>query len=456
MKYILTHSISEHDFKQKPFDIHDSIDDILRDLKNSEKLYILEVEEEKSSIKKFLFNNGISKRNIFKNHYMDSNKNIVKIVRKVGIKELLENEKASSDYFFKYAISNALELQEHSLKSLNTILKFLIEEEISPELLIIFCVRIPKCNINLAQKYITKKYMDATGEINTDMLIEFANKLDNCNINDIVKAIASKDNSPHCLGLLKSLSKITHPKITLDYVEDVIIEKDKKGNLIYELASQYNDICDIDKLSKALNKIDTNGYMCYLFATKIKGINKEFFQKAIAEKDKKGTYCISLASEPGYDTNYLLDRVIELDKNNGAMVIEFVKKNKEFDLDKALNYLLTHDKTGRYIIEFSRVTNGYNCEKICEYISKIDIDGKLSFLFALTVPQANIELLKNKILSSNKPELFYNLFANNINNDNKDLFFKQIKKIDTSKEITKIILENKSQKFTSSDLELLA
>lgn len=454
MKYVLTHSISQKDFAKEPFDIHDSIDDILRDLRNAEKLYILEVDEDINGINKFLFNIGISRKKIFKNYYYDSQKNIVKIVRKVPIKELFKSVKASSDYFFKYAVFNANELQEHSIKSLNAILQFLIDENINPDLLINFCVRLPKCDINLAEEYIIKKHKELSSN-DAEMLIELANKLPNCNINNIVKAIVDTDKSIHCLGLLKSLSKITNEDLKLDYVEDVIIEKDKKGNLIYELANQYNNVCNIDKLSKALDKIDTNGYISHIFATNIKGVDKDFFQKIIAEKDRIGTYCISLASEPGYDKDFLLDRVLELDKNNGAMAIEFIKKNQDCDLDKVLNYILKHDTTGKYILEFSYLTNGYKSNIISEHINEIDTEGKLSFLFSLAIPNADTSKLKEKIYNINKPELFCNLFMSNIEASNKDLFLEQINKIDKSGEIIKLILQNKAKKLSNNDLILL-
>lgn len=452
MKYVITHGISEYDFQKEPFDIHDSIDDILRDFRNATKLYVLEVDDNISGLKKLLFSSGFSKDKLFKNYYTDSEKNLVRLVRKVPVRELLQSVKATSDYFFKYAVENANELQqEDSIKSLNIILEFLIQENINPDLLINFCVRLPKCNINLAEEYIISNHIENNfGD--TQMLIEFANKLENCDVNKIVKAIADSDKSPHCLGLLKDLSKITNENLTLDYVEDIIIEKDKKGNLIYELANKYNNICNVGKLSRALVEIDKNGYISYLFATNIKGVDKKFFQESIAEKDKKGTYCISLASENGFDTDYLLDRVLELDKNNGAMAIEFIKKNPKCNLDKALDYLLEHDDSGRYILEFANLTNGYNSDKLVERIIEIDTDGKLSFLFALTVPNSDISKLKSVVSKANNPVLFSNLFTGNINSNNKNLFINQIKKIDETGKIIEIIAENKTKSLTKDDL----
>lgn len=455
MKYITAHSISEQEFIKEPFKIHDSIESILMDLQNAKKLYVLEIDDEISMPKRLLYNSGISRSQVFKNYYVDSQKKLIRLVRKVPIKDLLNNEKATSDYFFNYAVFNASELQVHSKNSLNSIVEFLIsnpKDKIEPHLLINFCVKLPglpEQSINLAEEYIINNYCE------TEMLIEFANKIKNCNINKIVKVIANNDTSPHCLGLLKALSKIKNENLTLDYIEDVIIEKDKKGNLIYELANRHNDICNIKKLSEALDSIDNNGYISYLFATNIKGVDKKFFQNSIAKKDRKGTFCIGLASEDGYDKEFLLDRVIELDSNNGSMVMEFVKKIPNCNLDKALDYLLKYDKSGKYILEFAYITNGYNAEKIIEHISDVDKEGKLSFLFGLTIPNCDISKLKNKINEINKPELFCNLFTSNINNKNKDLYFKQIDKIDETGAIIKLISENTSKKLTNSDLEIL-
>lgn len=455
MKYITAHSISEQEFIKEPFKIHDSIESILMDLQNAKKLYVLEIDDEISMPKRLLYNSGISRSQVFKNYYVDSQKKLIRLVRKVPIKDLLNNEKATSDYFFNYAVFNASELQVHSKNSLNSIVEFLInnpKDKIEPHLLINFCVKLPglpEQSINLAEEYIINNYCE------TEMLIEFANKIKNCNINKIVKVIANNDTSPHCLGLLKALSKIKNENLTLDYIEDVIIEKDKKGNLIYELANRHNDICNIKKLSEALDSIDNNGYISYLFATNIKGVDKKFFQNSIAKKDRKGTFCIGLASEDGYDKEFLLDRVIELDSNNGSMVMEFVKKIPNCNLDKALDYLLKYDKSGKYLLEFAYITNGYNAEKIIEHISDVDKEGKLSFLFGLTIPNCDISKLKNKISEINKPELFCNLFTSNINNKNKDLYFKQIDKIDETGAIIKLISENTSKKLTNSDLEIL-
>lgn len=459
MKYITSYGISEREFMNQPFEIYDSIEEVLIDLQNnSKKLYVLEIDENISFIKKSLYNSGVSKKRAFKNYYMDSQKKIIKIVQKVPISVLLSNEKASCDFFFNYAVSNASVLQVNSRNTLNNIVKFLVTNPngngtINPHLLITFCVKLPDLpakSISLAEEYIINNYCE------TEMLIEFANKIPNCDINKIVKAIADNDASPHCLELLKSLSKITNDNLKLDYIEDIIIQKDKKGNLIYELANRYNDICNIDKLSKALHEIDSNGYISYLFATNIKGINKEFFQYSIAKKDKKGTFCIGLASEEGYNNDFLLERVMELDFGNGSMVIEFVKKAHKCNLDKALNYILENDKTGKHVLEFAHATNGYNQEKIIEYILNNDNEGKLSFLFALTMPNCDIDKLIDKINTLNKPELFYNLFISNLNAENKDTYIQQIVKIDTNKDIIKLLSSNTVNHLNENDLQFLS
>ena len=203
--------------------------------------------------------------------------------------------------------------------------------------------------------------------------------------------------------------------------------------------------------------IDTSvgNELARLSATNIKGVNKRFFQEDIAMKDKKGTYCISLASEEGFDKEFLLDRVLELDKENGAMAIEFLKKNKECNFDKILNYILEKDSTGRYIIEFSNLTNGYKSDNVLEHLLSIDNDGKLIFLFGLTVENSNTIRIKDKIESFNTPELFSNLFTANISSKNKELFINQIKKIDPNKNIINLIIENRAQKLNSEDIQNL-
>lgn len=453
MKYITSHGISESDFKKKPFEFYDSINMVLIDLKNnSEKLYVLEAEENISGIKKFIFNRGFSRDKAFKNYYMDSEKRLIKLNRIVPITELLKNEMASIDYFFQYVVSNANELQAHSKNTLASIILFLIDKKIEPDLFINMCVKLghlPESCKEESENYIINN------NCNTEMLIEFANKVENCNINLIVKSIADNDTSTHCLKLLKALSKITNKNLKLDYVEDVIIDRDTNGNLILELANHYNDICNVDKLAKALDLVDPTGYKTYLFAKNIKGANKNFLQNSIAKKDKKGTYCIGLASEEGYDNEFLLDRIIELDNNDGATVIEFVKKATNCNLEKALDYLLDYDNTGKHLLEFAVKTNGYNNSKICSKLDMIDEEGRLLFLLALTIPTTDLAIVKNKIQSTNKPELFCNLFISNLTSNKQDLFFKQINDLDETGEIIEIICLNKSKKLSEPQLSIL-
>lgn len=448
MKYITAHSISAQEFIKEPFKLHDSIVSVLMDLQNAKRLYVLEVDDNISLGKKLLYKFGIIK----KNYYVDSQNKLIKLVRKVPITELLTNCKATSNYFFNYAVFNASELQSHSRNSLNKIVEFLISNEndkIEPHLLINFCVKLqnlPKESILLAEDYIINSQCD------TEMLIEFANKINDCNINKIVQNIADNDTSTHCLGLLKSINKIKNPNLSIDFVEDVIIQKDKKGHLIYELAKKYNDRCNIQKLSEALDVVDKNGYISYLFATNIDGVDKSFFQHTIARKDKKGTFCISLATDEDYDKDFLLDAILNLKSNSCSIVLEFVKKIPNCDLDKALTYLINNDNIGKYILEFSYITHGFNASKVVDHIYNTDDEGKLCFLFALNIPNCDNSKLIEKINSMNKPTLFYNLFIANITNENKELYFSQIDKIDTSREIIKLLCENAFHKFNDDDL----
>lgn len=458
MKYITAHTISQKEFIKEPFKIYDSIDNILIDFQNAKKFYVVEVEEDISFLKKSLYNLNVSRNKAFKNYYVDSEQKLIKLVNKVPITNLLKNKYATSEYFYSYIEANANELQqEHSVNALNKIVNFLInnpnpKNRIEPNILISLCIKLqhlPQESMDLIEEYITNN------PCSTDMLVQFANNMENCDVNKIVKAIAKNDNSTHCLELFGALKKITNKKLSLDDIEDIIIEKDKKGTLIYELANKYNSTCNIDKLSKALDKVDKYGYISFIFATNIKGANKEFFQKSIIEKDLRGNYCIGLASKEGFNNELLLDKVIELDPGNCSMVIDFVKKATVCNLDKALEYILKHDTSGKYIIEFSDITNGYNAEKIVEHICDTDKEGKLAFLFALTIPNCNTSKIKDKIKEINNPELFCNLFNNNLNTKNKYFYLSQIEKLDDSGEIIKLIIKNNMQKLTEPDLDTL-
>ena len=455
MKYITANSISNKEFSKEPFKIFDSIDNVLMDFQNAKKFYVFEVEEDIAFFKKTLYNLK-SMKNLFKNYYCDSENKLIKIVRKVPMSELLSNNKASVDYFYNYTESNSDELQQsHSRNSLNKIIKFLIENEsknrIEPDLLISLCIKLsnlPEESIEIIEDYIVNNYCS------TEMLIRFANNIESCNANKIAKAIARNDKTSHCMSLLDNLKKIENKNLSFSCIEDIIISKDKNGKLIYELANVYNSECDIDKLSKAIVDIDKYGYTSYLFATNIKGINKEFFQEAIAKKDTIGTYCINLASGEGFDNELLLRRVLELDKN-GSMAIEFLKKASSCNLELVLEYLLSINASHKYIIEFAQLTNGYEAEKLVNYIYNTDEDGKSSFLFALNVANTNIDKLKEKVDTINNPELFHNLFVTNLSINNKDLYISQISKIDSNGKIIKLIVENNLKKLSDEDIEEL-
>ena len=141
MKFISTMNIDPKDFKRRPFVIYNSIESIVKNQTNANNFYILEVEEEDNPINVFLFKTGVlSKKGKFKNHYVDSTGKIIKIVRKVSLKEINEAG-ASISYFYNYAINNAIRLKDNSL---NIIIKYLINKNIEPELLISFCAKLKK------------------------------------------------------------------------------------------------------------------------------------------------------------------------------------------------------------------------------------------------------------------------------------------------------------------------
>lgn len=457
MKYITANSLSVKEFSKEPFKVYDSIENVLMDFQNAKKFYVFEIEENVGLIRKTLYNLNVV-NSLFKNYYTDSDKSLIKIARKVPISELLSNEKATIDYFYNYAETHSDLLQEKNSKNaLNKIIHFLIDNEdkknrIEPDSLVSLCVKLPKLSeesIEIVEEYIINNYCS------TEMLIRFANNIENCNVDKIAQAIARNDKTNHCISLLENLKKIKNKNLTLDCIEDIIISKDKNGKLIYELANIYNGECNIEKLSIAIDNADKYGYITSLFATNIKGVNKQFFQESIAKKDTRGTYCIGLASGEGFDNDFLLKRITELD-NTGSMVIEFIKKASSCNLDMALEHLLNIKACSKIIIEFAHITNGYKSEELVDYIFKSDTDGKSSFLFALTVPNANIRSLKIKIDSMNNPDLFRNLFISNITNKNKNLYLSQLCKIDTTGEITKLVIENNCKKLSDSDIEKLS
>ena len=65
------------------------------------------------------------------------------------------------------------------------------------------------------------------------------------------------------------------------------IMKDKKGKLIFKLAKDFNNIANIDKLSKAIDEADEQGFMCCKFLLEINGANTQFLEERIAKFIKK-------------------------------------------------------------------------------------------------------------------------------------------------------------------------
>ena len=74
MKFITSKSIDVNYFKKEEFQLHDSIESIVKDNLNSKNLYILEVEIEENPFNKFMLKcNLASRKGRFKNHYVDKN-----------------------------------------------------------------------------------------------------------------------------------------------------------------------------------------------------------------------------------------------------------------------------------------------------------------------------------------------------------------------------------------------
>ena len=116
---------------------------------------------------------------------------------------------------------------------------------------------------------------------------------------------------------------------------------------------------------------------------------------------------------------------------------------------------MIHDQTGEHLLNFAIITNGYNNNKVCDKLNDIDKDGRLLFLLALTVPTTDLTIVKNKIESVNKPELFCNLFTSNLTTNKQDLFFKQINELDETGQILEIICLNKTKSLTNTQLSIL-
>lgn len=384
MKFITTKSIDPSDFKRRPFVFYNSVKSIVNNQANANNFYILEVEEEESPVNVFLFKSGIlSRKGKFVNHYIDSTGKIIKIKRKVSLKEMNEAG-ASISYFYNYAISNAVRLKGNSL---HIIIKYLINKNIEPELLISFCAKIKKLDrdeISMVEDYIFSKI------ININMVVEFANKVpncsfdklmsyvleyysdddslilfvnsvDGCNMDSVIEYLIKKDSCPNLSNSMKCLKAITNRNFNFDIVEDEVIKKDKKGKLIFKLAKDFNNIANIDKLSKAIDIADEQGFMCCKFLLEINGANAQFLEERIAKKDKLGAFCRELALRPGANLEMLTDRIIEMKKKSSWVIIGFAEA-----IDKVPKAQKYEERLLDYLID-----NNYKSSEIYEYITTV-------------------------------------------------------------------------------------
>lgn len=390
MKFISTTSIDPKDFKKRPFAIYDSIENIVKNQANANNFYILEVEEEENPINVFLFKTGVSKKGKFINHRVDSTGKIIKILRKVSLKEINEAG-ASISYFYNYAINNAFKLKGNSL---NIIIKYLINKNIEPELLISFCAKVKKLDRNgiaMIEDYIFSKI------ININMIVEFANKVpncsfdklmsyvleyysdddslilfvnsvDGCNMDSVIEYLIKKDSCPNLSNSMKCLKAITNLNFDFSIVEDEVIKKDKKGKLIFKLAKDFNNIANIDKLSKAIDKADEQGFMCCKFLLEINGANTQFLEERIAKKDKLGAFCRELALRPGANLEMLTDRIIEMKKKSSWVIIGFAEA-----LDKVEKTQKYEEKLLYYLID-----NNYSSKDIYDYLTTVSQLGAIS------------------------------------------------------------------------------
>jgi hypothetical protein len=105
-----------------------------------------------------------------------------------------------------------------------------------------------------------------------------------------------------------------HIKIDISKLEDIIMEKDIKGQYCYEFA-YYVYGANISKLEDIVIKKDTTGYWCYFFALNIKGANISKLEDAVIEKDKTGEFCYYFAKKvKGTNINKLKNAIIKKDK----------------------------------------------------------------------------------------------------------------------------------------------
>jgi hypothetical protein len=391
MKYISTKSIDAGDFRNDTFVLYDSIESIVDNNENAKNLYILKVEEEDNPAYNFLMKSNILKRKgRFKNHHMDSVGKIIKILDKATLKEMNEAG-ASSEYFYRYAITNVARLEDNSL---NTIVGFLIEKNIEPELLISFCAKIKKLSnreISLVEDYIYSKIIDI------NMIIEFANKVKNCNVNKlvdyvleyysddeslilfinsvdscnmdkIIRYIIQKDTCPRLSHAFKCLDSITNRNFDFKIVEDAVIEKDRKGKQILKIAKEFNNVADVNKLAKAIVNVDDQGFMSLRFLYEINGVDTNFLEEEISKKDKMGVFCRELAMRPGANLELLTNRIIELNNKNKGILLSFVET-----IDK-------NPRAGRYqeLLLKSLIDNGGTAEEIYKFLTTASQLGSIA------------------------------------------------------------------------------
>lgn len=409
MKFITSKSIDAGDFKKESFTVYDSLESIVKNTLNSKNLYILEVEYEENPVNKFLLKTHLaSKKGKFKNHYSDKNGKIIKVKRIVTLNEMNEAG-ASSEYFYSFAVNNAVRLEN---RSLGIIIKFLTEKNIDPDLLISFCAKVNKLGpkeISVVEDYLFKKI------ISIDMIIEFANKVqnynieklityvleyysedealvkfinsvNNCNMNEIIRHIIKKDTCPQLSNSMSCLRAIiNNNNFNFEVVEDAFIEKDKekekKGEMILALAKEFNNIVNIDKLTKAIDEADNQGFLCLKFLLEVKGVDTQFLERRIAEKDKIGLFCRELSMRPGANLELLTNRVIELKIRNKAIILSYVEtidaipKTGKYQ-ETLLKHLIDTDASPRDIYNFILTSTQLGANAIQSAVDKIKEDDK--------------------------------------------------------------------------------
>lgn len=403
MKYITTKSIDANDFKQEEFRIYDSIESIVNNTLNAKNLYILEVEGEENPINKFMLKSKlVSRKGKFKNHYIDKNGKILKIKRIVTLNEM-NDAGAGSEYFYSFAVNNYMRLE---LPSLGIIIKFLVKKNIDPDLLISFCAKINKLGpneVSMVEDYLFEKI------ISIDMIIEFANKVKNhnveklityildyysddealvkfvnsvkdCNMDEIIKYIIKKDSSPKLNNSMKCLKSIDNNNFNFAVVEDAVIEKDKeldrKGELILDLAKDFNHVANIDKLTKAVDIADNQGFVCLKFLLEVKGVDTYFLEQRIAKKDKIGLFCRELCLRPGANLEMLTNRMIELKIKNKAIILSYVETidsipKTDIYQEMLLKHLIDTNATPKDIYNFISTSTQLGTAAIQSAVNKI-------------------------------------------------------------------------------------